>query len=145
MIDHIPAAPPKARNGNGHGQKADLATARFQQKGSATVDGQGVLTEAEAEAGNAVPTKARGGEVGEKDEVGHIAVPHAARHEVEALTDRDEVDPGDRDLNPDQGDHLGRDRETTRVVDNKKKETHHGVGRTLILRTLISLPPFKTR
>ena len=109
------------------------------------MDGQGVLTEAEAEAGNAVPTKARGGEVGEKDEVGHIAVPHAARHEVEALTDRDEVDPGDRDLNPDQGDHLGRDRETTRVVDNKKKGTHHGVGRTLILRTLISLPPFKTR
>ena len=61
------------------------------------MDGQGVLTEAEAEAGNAVPTKARGGEVGEKDEVGHIAVPHATRREVGALTDRDEEDPGERD------------------------------------------------
>ena len=58
--------------------------------------GQGVL--AGAEARNAVPAKATGEEVGEEDEVGHIAVPHAARREVGALTDRDEEDPGERDL-----------------------------------------------
>ena len=98
VSDHIPAVPPQGRNDDDLHQTADPVTARYQQKGNAPmVGGQGVLTEAEA--GSVVIAEATGGEVGEEDVVDHTAVLRAANREVGALTDRDEVDPGERDLN----------------------------------------------